>query len=100
MPDLLNHRKSTIILRIMNGNRPAANRPVKIRQTGHEFLFGVGGFDAMAMMGDIPDAGKAFLRERLDKLFSVMNYATLPFYLGRYEPSEGSPDEARTIAAA
>jgi GH35 family endo-1,4-beta-xylanase len=97
----------------MNGNRPAASRLVKIRQTGHEFLFGVGGFDAVALMGDMPDAAptaapvaalqaghKAFLRERLDKLFSVMNFATLPFYLGRYEPSEGKPDEARTLAAA
>jgi hypothetical protein len=82
----------------MDNGRPAANRPVKIRQTGHEFLFGVGGFDAVEMMGSIPN--KAFLQERLDRLFSVMNYATLPFYLGRYEPSEGSPDEARTLAAA
>jgi endo-1,4-beta-xylanase len=101
MPDMLNHRKSPIILRIMNGGRPAANRPVKIRQTGHEFLFGVGGFDALAIMGDMPDLGrKTFLEDRLNRLFSVMNYATLPFYLGRYEPSEGSPDEARTLKAA
>jgi len=93
----------------MSGGRPAADRPVKIRQTTHEFLFGTGGFDAIALMSDIPDAApiaapqaapKAFLQERLDKLFSIMNYATLPFYLGRYEPSEGSPDEARTKKAA
>jgi len=101
MPDQLKHRKSAVTLRIMRGGRPAANCPVKIRQTGHEFLFGTGGFDALAMLGDMPDpARKTFLRERLDKLFSVMNYTTLPFYLGRYEPSEGSPDEAHTIAAA
>jgi GH35 family endo-1,4-beta-xylanase len=105
MPDLLKHRKSPIFLRILNENRPAANRPVKIRQTGHEFLLGVCGFDAVALIGNMPDeapqAGfKAFLRERLDRLFSVMNFATLPFYLGRYEPSEGSPNEARTLKAA
>jgi GH35 family endo-1,4-beta-xylanase len=105
MPDQLNHRKSGATLRILNGGRPAANCPVKIRQTGHEFLFGVGGFDAVEMMGDMPDAApqagrKALLQERLDRLFSVMNFATLPFYLGRYEPSEGSPDEARTLKAA
>jgi GH35 family endo-1,4-beta-xylanase len=103
--DELRHRKSGVTLRVISGGRPAANRPVKIRQTGHEFLFGVGGFDAVAMMGDMPDAApqaehKAFLRERLDKIFSVMNYATLPFYLGRYEPSEGKTDEARVMAAA
>jgi GH35 family endo-1,4-beta-xylanase len=36
----------------------------------------------------------------LDKIFGLNNYATLPFYLGRYEPVEGKPDQARTIAAA
>jgi len=109
MPDLINHRKSPITLRIIKEGRPAANCPVEIRQTGHEFLFGTGGFDAIALMGDMPDAAPAaapqagrnvFLQERLDRLFSVMNYTTLPFYLGRYEPSEGSPDEARTMAGA
>jgi len=92
-------------MRIMNESRPVANRPVQIRQTGQEFLFGVGGFDALTLVDKTPAATlkegqKAFLNERLDRLFSVMNFATLPFYLGRYEPTEGSPDEARTIAAA
>jgi GH35 family endo-1,4-beta-xylanase len=106
MPDLLNHRKSSINLQILKGGRPAARCLVKIRQIGHEFLFGAGGFDAVALMSDLPNASgrlpdhKVFLQERLDRLFSVMNYATLPFYLGRYEPSEGSPDEARIMAAA
>lgn len=104
--DQFNHRKSAITVQIMDGGRALANRPVSIRQTGHEFLFGVGGFDALELKGGNPDGSipnaerKRFLQERLDTVFSVMNFTTLPFYLGRYEPVEGKPDQARTIAAA
>jgi GH35 family endo-1,4-beta-xylanase len=79
---------------------------VTIKQLRHEFLFGIGGFDALELAGGNSDGSaisperKASLEERLDRVFSVMNYATLPFYLGRYEPIEGHPDEARTLAAA
>jgi GH35 family endo-1,4-beta-xylanase len=104
--DVFQHRKSGVTLQIREGGRATANRPLNIMQTRHEFLFGVGGFDAVEMTGGNPDGSpvdakrKAFLEERLDRIFSVMNYTTLPFYLGRYEPSEGRPDEARTRAAA
>ncbi|MDR0443998.1 MAG: endo-1,4-beta-xylanase [Treponema sp.] len=100
------HRKSGVKLQIMAEGKPLANQPVKITQTKHEFLFGVGGFDAVEMCGGKPNGSpidtkrKNFLEERLDKVFSVMNYATLPFYLGNYEPVEGRPDDKRTIAAA
>jgi GH35 family endo-1,4-beta-xylanase len=79
---------------------------VIINQTRHEFLFGCGGFEAVELAGGNPDgspleAGKAaFLRDRLDKIFSLHNYATLPFYLGRYEKEEGKPDQRRNMAAA
>ena len=43
---------------------------------------------------------RAGLKERLDLIFSLCNYATLPFYWGRYEPEEGRADERRTLAAA
>jgi hypothetical protein len=99
--DQFRHRKSAVTVKVLVDGKPAANRPVKIKQTGHEFLFGVGGFDAVELMGEpsLSDERKAVLQERLDRIFSVMNYATLPFYLGRYEPKEGFPDEARTMAA-
>jgi len=46
------------------------------------------------------EARAAFIIERLDKLFTINNFATLPFYLGRYEPQEGKPDEKRLKAGA
>jgi GH35 family endo-1,4-beta-xylanase len=103
--DQFRHRKSSVTVKVLVDGKAAANRPVKIKQTGHEFLFGVGGFDAVEFMGGTPtgdplsDERKAVLKERLDRIFSVMNYTTLPFYLGRYEPAEGFPDEARTMSA-
>jgi len=101
------HRKSDIRLKLeYRDGKPAANREVVIEQTRLEFLFGVGGFDAVEYVGGNPDgtplSGEraAFLEERLDRLFTLFNYATLPFYLGRYEPEEGKPDEGRVMAAA
>jgi len=99
------HRKSCATVKVSIDGKAAVNQTVRLKQTGHEFLFGVGGFDAVELMGGNPDGSpisdgqKNFLKERLDRIFSVMNYTTLPFYLGRYEPNEGSPDEARTMAA-
>jgi GH35 family endo-1,4-beta-xylanase len=108
----LQHRKATVELRlIVENGSPAADCPVKISQRSHQFLFGCGGFDAVELAGNGMAAGKpdgtktdearaAYLREKLGKLFGFNNYATLPFYLGRYEPEEGKPDEGRLRAAA
>jgi endo-1,4-beta-xylanase len=103
----LNHRKANINLRLVTQNgQPAANQEIKIEQRSHLFLFGVGGFDAVELTGGTPDGctvdekRAAYLQEKLDKLFAVNNYATLPFYLGRYEPLEGKPDEKRLRAGA
>ncbi|MDR1903202.1 MAG: endo-1,4-beta-xylanase [Treponema sp.] len=101
------HRKSSVKLRIVCADgTPAANRSVEINQTRHQFLFGCGGFDAVEFAGGNADGTplsmeqEAVLRDRMDKIFSLNNYATLPFYLGRYEKEEGRPDQKRTMAAA
>jgi len=103
----LNHRKANISLRLVTDNgQPAANQEVKIEQKKHKFLFGTGGFEAIDLAGGKPDGAAvdetqaAFIRDKLDKLFALNNYTTLPFYLGRYEPQEGKPDEKRLKAGA
>jgi GH35 family endo-1,4-beta-xylanase len=103
-------RKAGITVRLMNvDGSPAANKAAVFNQTSHQFLFGVGGFDAVELAGGKADwAGAAEpdeaenvrRQEKLGKLFGFHNYATLPFYLGRYEPEEGKPDERRLKAAA
>lgn len=97
----LKHRKADARLKILNPDgTPFANRPVQIDQTSHQFLFGCGAFDAVALM-KIPDGQrKAFLRQRMEKWLALFNYGTLPFYWGRYEPEEGKTAYPETMAAA
>ncbi|MDR0502650.1 MAG: endo-1,4-beta-xylanase [Treponema sp.] len=107
MEDRFKYRKAALKLRLLSENgSPAANQEVKISQKSHQFLFGTGGFDAVELAGGGPDGEAvdekraAFLNDKLNKIFTVNNYATLPFYLGRYEPQEGKPDETRLKAGA
>lgn len=103
-------RKAAASLRLLyQDGTPIANQEVVCNQTSHRFLFGVGGFEAVELAGgkadwagaaEVDEAQNAYRKEKLDKLFAFHNYATLPFYLGRYEPEEGKPDERRLKAAA
>ena len=100
------HRKACTKLRLTHADgTPVVKQAVQINQQKHEFLFGCGGFDAVEYTGGEMDGTplsaerEAFLLERLEKIFALHNYATLPFYLGRYEPEEGKPDERRLQSA-
>lgn len=101
------HRKASKKLRLtQKDGSPLANQPVQLKQTKHQFLFGCGAFDAVELAGGNKDGTpldpeyKAFLQDRVDKIFALNNFGTLPFYWGRYEPVEGEPDDRRTHAAA
>ena len=95
------HRKGKARLQILNPDgTPAVRQPVCIDQVSHQFLFGCGAFDAVELMKTQDAARKAFLRERMDKWFSLFNYGTLPFYWGRYEPVEGQTAYRETMEAA
>ena len=99
--DQLKHRKADARLRVLHSDgTPAANCPVQIDQVSHQFLFGCGAFDAIALASAKDEAQKAFLQARLDKWLGLFNYGTLPFYWGRYEPVEGQTAYAATMAAA
>lgn len=95
------HRKATARLRILNADgTPAANQPVSVDQASHQFLFGCGAFDAVALMKTQDAQQRAFLQERMEKWLRLFNYGTLPFYWGRYEPQEGKTAFTETMAAA
>ena len=99
--DQLNHRRADARLQILNPDgTPAANKTVKVDQASHQFLFGCGAFDAVALMRTNDEKRRAFLRERMDKWLGLFNYGTLPFYWGRYEPEEGKTAYPETMAAA
>ena len=99
--DALSHRKATARLRLTNADgSPIANRPVDVRQTSHQFLFGCGVFEAVDIMNAKTDEQRAFLQDRLDKWLALFNYGTLPFYWGRYEPVPGKTAKEPTLKAA
>ena len=99
--DPLRHRKADVRLRLVNPDgSPAARRTVRVDQISHQFLFGCGAFDAVAMEWVRSEEKKRFLRERMDKWLALFNYGTLPFYWGRHEPVEGQTFQTQTMAAA
>ena len=97
----LNHRQAAARLRVLNRDgTPAAHRPVKIDQQSHQFLFGCGAFDAVALSFVRDEEKRAVISQRLEKWLKLFNYGTLPFYWGRYEPEEGKTAFKETMAAA
>ncbi len=97
----LEHRKAEASLRILNPDgTPAAGKEIRIDQRSHQFLFGCGAFDAIAMMKTQDEQRKAFLQDRMDKWLGLFNYGTVPFYWGRYEPEEGHTAYEETMAGA
>ncbi len=99
--DRLQHRRAAARLRVLcPDGTPLRERPVRIDQTSHSFLFGCGAVDAVAMMKTQDEGQRAFLRERMEKWLGLFNFGTLPFYWGRYEPREGETAYTETMAAA
>ena len=78
------HRIGECLVKVIdkNGN-PVGDKDLVLNQKSHEFLFGCGAFDFMDFPGITPS------EERRAKWLDLMNYGTLPFYWGRYEPEEG-----------
>ena len=97
----LDHRRAAARLFITSPEgAPLRDRPVRIDQVSHSFLFGCNAFDIVAMMKTQDEEQKAFLQDRMQKWLGLFNYATLPFYWGRYEPREGETAYSETMAGA
>ena len=97
----LDHRRATARLFVSSPEgAPLRDQPVRIDQVSHSFLFGCNAFDIVAMMKTQDEEQKAFLQDRMQKWLGLFNYATLPFYWGRYEPREGETAYSETMAGA
>ena len=95
------HRRAAARIQLLNPDgTPAARQQIRADQVSHQFLFGCGAFDAVALMKSQDEKEQAFLSQRMDKWMKLFNYGTLPFYWGRYEPEEGKTAYPETIAAA
>jgi GH35 family endo-1,4-beta-xylanase len=81
-----------------------ANTEVTVAQTGHAFLFGATGFEAVP--GYQANSWPAGQREEVwdheaqRRWLELFNLATLPFYWRRYEPVAGTTIEAQVRTAA
>jgi endo-1,4-beta-xylanase len=92
----MDHRRATgsVVVRHPDGTA-AADTDVIVEQTNHAFTFGNIGFDL------IDHANGTESRDTLAADYlELFNAATLPFYLGGFEPDEGRPDTDRLLGAA
>ena len=74
--------------------KPLAGKAVSVRMVRHRFLFGCNGFRI-----DPSDDSRA-QRDYRERFAGLLNFATLPFYWGRYEPRPGQTDAPRVEAMA
>ncbi|MBO9578385.1 MAG: endo-1,4-beta-xylanase [Microbacteriaceae bacterium] len=73
----------------------APHARVTVEQVRHAFGFGCIGFDLLGHANGEEDRS-----ELAEAWLGVFDQATLPFYLGRFEPERGRPDTARLLATA
>jgi GH35 family endo-1,4-beta-xylanase len=84
------HRTADVTLTVLEpGGKPLANQPVTVRQTRHQFLFG-----ANAFLIDTDDTSPDQVNYQ-KRFAALLNYATLPFYWGAFEPEQGQPHTER-----
>jgi GH35 family endo-1,4-beta-xylanase len=79
-------RTADVTLTVLDAaGKPLAGAAVNVKQTRHKFLFGCNAFliDTNDKSPDQLAYEKAYAE--------LLNYATLPFYWGFYEPEEGKP---------
>jgi len=107
------HRTAEASVIITASGAPLAGREVIVRQLQHRFLFGCVGFEFVPLANgeisaDAPIRGEAGV-EAVDGgpagdvarlWFDLFNFATLPFYWGRFEGVRGRPDTGRLLNTA
>jgi endo-1,4-beta-xylanase len=95
------HRAADATVTILGPDGPLANRAVTVAQRSHAFRFGCTGFEAIELANGELDAAATDRAERVAAAWlELYNFATLPFYWGRFEPVRGRPDTDRLRNAA
>lgn len=81
---IVKHRMAEVTLTVKDAaGNPVVNQPVTVSQQRHKFLFGSNAF--LINPGDASEAQTQYQ----SRYAALLNYATLPFYWGSYEPTEG-----------
>ena len=99
---LRQHRMAqTSVTLLAHNGTPLANQEVLLAQTRHKFLFGSNAFGFVPLAnGELSGQAKGLAELRQAKFFELFNFATLPFYWGRFEPRRGAPDTRRVLQGA
>jgi endo-1,4-beta-xylanase len=80
------HRSADVGLRFRDeSGRPLAGATAQVEMVRHEFKFGANAFGLFS----IPDADTQRAYE--ERFAALLNFATLPFYWGGYEPKRDAP---------
>ena len=89
------YRTAEVVLTVTDADgKPLADTAVTVRQVRHKFLFGANAF-RVAQRDDSKQQA-----EYQRRFVELLNYATLPFYWGGYERTEGRMRETQLRAAA
>lgn len=97
--ELRRHRAADATLTVTLDGEPLAGREVELEQVRHRFLFGCTGFEFIEHANG--ESENPERDERAVELWEgLFNFATLPFYWGRFEPERGKPDTRRLLQAA
>ncbi|WP_271629144.1 endo-1,4-beta-xylanase [Caldicellulosiruptor sp. DIB 104C] len=100
--DRYEHRKSQVLLKITAADgKPLKNVEITVSQKKHKFLFGCAEFSIVPFVnGEFSGDLKEKTEMAFEKFVGLFNFATLPFYWGRFEPVRGKPDTQRLKKAA
>ncbi|MQM25903.1 endo-1,4-beta-xylanase [Glycomyces albidus] len=93
------HRTAEATVELTLDGEPLAGREVVVEQTRHRFLFGCTGFEVIDHANGT-DADPERAARNAELWEGLFNFATLPFYWGRFEPERGNPDTERLLKAA
>jgi endo-1,4-beta-xylanase len=86
--------EATVTVREPDGT-PLAHQEVTVAQRNHKFLFGNTAWEIIGLANGVLEGAVKERAERINTLFhDLFNFATLPFYWGRFEPERGKPDAA------
>jgi endo-1,4-beta-xylanase len=97
--DIRRHRAADATVTLTVNGEPLAGGEVRVEQLRHKFLFGCTAFEALELASGGTERSEG--DERMLELWEgLFNFATLPFYWGRFEPRRGEPDTERVLAAA
>jgi GH35 family endo-1,4-beta-xylanase len=93
------HRTADATVALTLDGEPLAGREVVVEQTRHRFLFGCTGFEIIDHAnGTAAEPERAARNAELWE--GLFNFATLPFYWGRFEPERGNPATEPLLKAA